>query len=732
MPLPGGAADKLGNRYELWWTALQVLNVLHGEWDSIRIEPPGEDKAEFVLTREGIRSFHQAKRSAPNGKWSLAELAAPKVGVLQGIERILRDPDCQYTFVSSSDSRELAELAERAKASESPSEFKERFLNSKEQKQNLKRLRQSWNDCDDQTVWDCLRRIEVRTLDEASLKEQNLLGEQTLFLAKPGNVCSEILKYLLDSVHKTRLRADIVAHLSAAGYPLRHVFSLIQAKHIVDEISRKYLQGTRSRLINGTLVNRDVTGQLTANLGAIGTDNVLTGRAGTGKTGCVVELIEKLHKDGVPVLAFRLDRIDPVDSTLDLGRKLGLEESPAILLAAAAEASGAAVLVIDQLDAISTTSGRTTGFFDTVEALLREVRAVRTRMAMHVVVVCREFDWKNDYRLRKLVGQGHSHWPIGDFSIAQVRSSLSSVGHNTEAMPNRTLELLRLPQNLSLFLESAFPSDRPLHTTIELYEHYWKFKRRAVNERATPTQDHWQPAIQILVDGMTESQQLSIRQELLDSIPSDYAEQMISEGVITLIGNRVGFGHESFFDYCFARQFIVTGKSLVHFLLTTEQHLFRRAQVRQVLQYLHEDESPRFCKELDELVHHDRIRSHLKDLALAIAAGSASISATEWDLWLILIGPHLEAVRNRRNSDELASLAWKHFFSSSSLFKYGLQHRLAESWITSTDQPIADLGLSYLRMHESRFSSEVAALLTPLKGVPNGTTGSSGSCNSLT
>ena len=70
MPLPGGAADKLGNRYELWWTALQVQNLLRGQWDSIRVEVPGEDKVEFELVRDAVSSFHQAKRSAPNGKWT--------------------------------------------------------------------------------------------------------------------------------------------------------------------------------------------------------------------------------------------------------------------------------------------------------------------------------------------------------------------------------------------------------------------------------------------------------------------------------------------------------------------------------------------------------------------------------------------------------------------------------------------------------------------------------------
>ncbi len=715
MPLPGGPADKLGNRYELWWTALQILNLLQGQWDSIRVEVPGNEKVEFELVCDHARSFHQAKMSAPGGKWTLAELASPSIGVLQSVADHLKSPDNRYVFVSSSDSRELAELSDRSRASASLNEFSEIFASGRQLQQQLSRLQKYWNNCDLATARDYLRRIEVRVIDERSLKEQALLGAQILFLATPAKVCSEIRTLIIDSVHKTLTREAIVEHLRQAGYVLRQIVSMDRAKPLVEEVTRAYLSGTRSRLIQGALVPRDVTNQLTAIVGSTGSDCVLTGRAGAGKTGCITEFVQKLESEEIPVLAFRLDRVDPVASTADLGRKLGLGESPALVLAAAAKNYPAAVLVIDQLDAISTTSGRTTSFFDTVDALLNEVRGLRARVAMHIVLVCREFDWKNDHRLRKLVASGHNHVAIGDFTRDQVFNILRTAGDAPESIPARTLELLCLPQNLSLFLEASIPPNLALNTALDLFDEYWKTKRQLVNERAAPTQDYWLPTIHTLVDGMTESQQLSIRREILDQIPPDYVEQMVSEGVITLSGNRVGFGHESFFDYCFARQFVISSQSLVDFLFTHEQHLFRRAQVRQVLQYLHEDEPARFCKELEQLVRDTKIRTHLKDLALAVAAASTKISEIEWDLWARLIEPHLIAVREGRTSDVVSTLAWRHFFASGSLFEQALQRGVAKAWIEAENDLIVDLGVSYLRMHEARFSIDVAGLLRPFR-----------------
>ena len=52
---------------------------------------------------------------------------------------------------------------------------------------------------------------------------------------------------------------------------------------------------------------------------------------------------------------------------------------------------------------------------------------------------------------------------------------------------------------------------------------------------------------------------------------------------------RVSFFHASFFDYAFARGFVSRGQNLVDWLATDGQDLFRRSQVRQVLEFLRED-----------------------------------------------------------------------------------------------------------------------------------------------
>ena len=368
---------------------------------------------------------------------------------------------------------------------------------------------------------------------------------------------------------------------------------------------------------------------LRARLTETATDSVLTGRAGAGKTACVIEVVEMLRTHGLPVLAFRLDRFPPTSTTGALGGHLGLEESPVLVLAAAVEAAGRpGVLIVDQLDAVSTVSGRTSGMFDLVERLLHEARGTRARAVIHTVVVCREFDWQHDPRLRQLMprsteqSQQNERIEVTELTAPEVESILRETGFDPALLHQRQLELLRLPRNLSLFLEADFEvSLTPAFGTAkELFDRYWTEKRRSVAERVSPSPDSWLGVMQSLGDAMTDAQQLSVPREALDRFAPDYLDQLASEGVLTFDGRRYGFGHESFFDYCFARVFVTRSESLVSFLRAAEQHLFRRAQVRQVLTYLRDADAARYARELRSLLSDEGIRAHIKDLAFALLA----------------------------------------------------------------------------------------------------------------
>ena len=713
MTLPGGAADKLGNRYETWWTLSELVRMLRGETEAIRIEDPGFEKAEFVVTAGSRREFHQAKRSHPNGKWGLRTLQTE--GLLEVIGRHLAGNEDRFVFVSGSDAPELVDLCDAARDSESVEEFETRFLAARRREQSLKRLTGIWA-CDVPTARERLRRIEVRTTGEPELADKVRLGAQVLFLANPHRVADTLRGIVGGSVHRTITGHGLVDDLRQRGFMLRRLTDPAAAGGAIRTATDRFLDAARRRFIRGQLVPRSAAESLSSRLSGEASDTVITGRAGSGKTACVVQIADALLERGVPVLAFRLDRLVSACTTVDLGRRLDLEESPILVLAAAAEAAGRpAVLIVDQLDAVSTVSGRTSGAFDLVEQLVHEARGAEPA-TIHVVVVCREFDWQNDSRLRRLLPDSHAQVDVTQFTNNEVKRILNDAGFQAEAFRDRQLKILALPQNLSIFLEADFdPSATPTFVTAtDIFDRYWDFKRAAVEERFPDAGGHWTAVMNALCDEMTASQQLSVAKERLDGFPAGFVGQLASEGVITFDGRRYGFGHESFLDYVFARRFVVGTRPLTEFLKASEQHLFRRAQVRQVLAYFRDRDHVRYARELCGLFSDDAIRPHLKDLAFALLADVPNPTDEEWAIWQTWIDPALEAIATGSpNSDRLSALVWRRFFGSRPWFADIDRRGIVADWLDSDGGAIADMAVNHLWVHHRHSSERVAELLEP-------------------
>lgn len=85
--LPGGIADKLGNRYEAKWLVCWLLRVLAGNADSLLFESVDTSfhGFEFVVGKAATSHWHQTKLSSPGGNWSINALH--RAGVLQALPR---------------------------------------------------------------------------------------------------------------------------------------------------------------------------------------------------------------------------------------------------------------------------------------------------------------------------------------------------------------------------------------------------------------------------------------------------------------------------------------------------------------------------------------------------------------------------------------------------------------------------------------------------------------------
>jgi len=186
---------------------------------------------------------------------------------------------------------------------------------------------------------------------------------------------------------------------------------------------------------------------------------------------------------------------------------------------------------------------------------------------------------------------------------------LKSIGVDVSSLNNPQRQLLRLPINLAVFLEIDNPGFSFLSLS-NLHDKLLEKKQRSISRKRKTS---WSliHVLTSMCDWMSQRQKLNAPISILDSYPNA-VDILTSEGMIILSRNQVNFFHESFFDHVYARSFVNKNQSLVDLLSSTEQHLFRRTQVRQILEATRQSDFSRYRTELLSVLSKSEIRFHIK------------------------------------------------------------------------------------------------------------------------
>lgn len=243
MVFPGGSADKKGNYYEQLWTVRCILQVLRSEYETIKLEPLGQEGegVEFVLKKGNILEYHQVKRQHPEGSWTLARLS--QKNILQHFWRKLRNTNARCVFVSMSDAQSLRELILRAKQLQTWSYFQEHGLASSVRNQDFEELCR-YLDVDELhrlDVFEALKRIEIRTSDESTLQEANNTAIERIFdfgTQEAKTVADVIGQFLYSQLHRNLTKTDILKYLQNQ----RVVLSVQEVTNLKAEVVQSYLQ----------------------------------------------------------------------------------------------------------------------------------------------------------------------------------------------------------------------------------------------------------------------------------------------------------------------------------------------------------------------------------------------------------------------------------------------------------------------------------------------------------
>lgn len=703
-PRPGGESDKLGNKFELAWAIRHALSCVLNDRCALIVEDNDTEVgrgSEFTYNTGHLIEVHQVKRQNGNSNgWTVRELADRKIFEVAARHVVAGR---HYRFVSLTPCRPLQELSERARQSEDLADFINHWLTGDlsavfDQVSAVEVL------ASPQAAWDTLRGMWFSVIDECELIRTNSMLAECNFSGADGRLVSlAIGDVLLDNLGKRLTRTELLDLLAERDIKPRFREAYQTAHEQVRAITNSWRHSVQRGLLQPP-IERSEANQLVQeiNSGQIG---LLTGTAGGGKSSVLEQAVVLLESTGAEVLALRLDRFDHFASTVDLGHQLGIETSPAVALAMASH-DRTAYLVIDQLDAVSLASGRLPERFDIVMDLIGEALSMD---GMRVVLACRQFDIDNDHRIRALASRADvTTVEVSLLAEEDVESAVVKMGLDPTHLSQSQRVLLQTPLHLVLLGTISSETDAlTFQSRGSLFEAFWDRKRQTADARRRGVR--FSEVVKRIANAASERQVLSVPVEMLDDgdLIKD-ANVLVSENVLARDSGRIAFFHEAFFDYAFARLWVSREESLVDFLIRDEQALFRRAQVRQILQHLYEREPDRFRAESEAVLTTDNIRFHIKETVLAVLA--SLVAPTSADAELIL--------RIAETRPRFEALLWQQLQRPQWFARFHKEGQIS-TWLDGRDEDMRNHALCMMSSAVEEYPESIAALLESRKSAPD-------------
>lgn len=641
----GGRGDKEGNRYEDRFFAKLLLELFMEKLVSIEVEPLGTegDGIEFIATAsDGERRYYQCKgANGANTLWHSYDLTRHDV-FRRAKEHILSGKNHAYYFISPIPYDELDALCNRARSCCGTEEaFTEQMSNP-----SLRR----WKNCCEIEFQEIGERLiyllsqchfELEPMSEE--RRRDLEDMISLLFIEDDSHSAGTIRILLERFAndqsywgKEIIASDVAKWLEQQGIKQR-IMQDTRSLPRIQELNRTYAE--RFLAIGSELIHRTETDEVLQHILA-GRSVIVLGAAGTGKSGCLQEVIQVLEDKAVPYLSLSLDRDQPMQSPDQYGRFLNLPDSPVATMFRIA-GGRRCVLIFDQLDALRWTNSRTSSMLDICKAMLRQVQQFNCweHGQISCIFAVRSFDYETDWGLQHLLtpsAKDEEHqilWEkitIGPLSEADVRNI---VGEIYTGLSFRLRTLLRTPSNLYVWTKIKNETRNTVTTLFQLMDAWWnqillECRTMGVDVNAvTECRDR-------LVKYMRSRETLFVPALLFsDQSPIN---ALVSCGMLRKVERNICFCHQSFLDYSLVvddLNRIFQGECISTIIGTMDRQTPDvRYQLLMLLQYLSEADGKIFLESCRDLLESPNIRYYFRCCAFEVLGQVPNPNHKHWDL----------------------------------------------------------------------------------------------------
>ena len=707
----GGYAEKLGNRYEANWVALQLLRLLEEKITWIVVEPIGDDEVGvdvIIGIDQDHTEHHQCKVGVGyNELWTLSQLNESKIfrNALFQIERnIEKQIVTEFHLVSPLSSKKMSDLSDSALNSNmNPNDFMEYQIKvSKEREKNFTAICNylGLNIADPSDIKRAIYFLQkfkvtpyiINRYTQSELEDK----ASALFSDEPVKLLSFLKNYPVEfkKLRKKITLSELLTDLKTSGFEQRIVPDDHRISTVLDTLSTEFEESIKPFLISNTLIRRN---ELNAIINSIQHKAVtlIKAEAGTGKSALLLELHNHLKANNIISVPIRLDRRHPQDNSKEFGRSLGFPYSPVPSLIKFTSQQKV-VFILDQLDAIRWTASHSSNALDICREIVRQIIRLRKEgKDICIVLASREFDLNEDIAL--------SSW-LQSINDDRLDITLSSLDENTiiplvspyeaySSLAKEKKEILKIPLWLGIYLSIAQRTQTApqFNNKLELVRTFWEDRLKQITD-CKVTEQEATVFIDYIVTLMINHSQLSISESALQIGSKKQLEALISVGILNKQNQRISFRHQALFDYLVGTKLFKAGSESPERLLFEigpyeTQTLAKREHLKYALNILLDSGQDLFCNCVEAILFNDNIRFHLKYLVLNSIKEIKDIKK-----------PAKSLIDKIMESSALCKkFLMISCYSNRAIIHYLTENQYISKWLHSSDDNLINLAIRLLR-----------------------------------
>lgn len=633
----GGRADKSGNKFEIRWVLYQMLKVLDEKLEYIVLEALGDDERGvdiWIGQKNGSREGQQCKgRNGSKECWDYGTANNKRI-FKNWKYQLDRDKSNTVALVSPLAFTLLGDLIERAKnTGKNPKDFyNNQILKASKEFvdffNNFCKVMEI-NPAQDLDLIKCisyLNRITYRQFPDTELKELILSKISCLLIGDEEKIHDTFIAWIIDgNILGKRINQSVLyTFLKEKNIRFKNLATDERIMPRLEELNQEYK--TAFIPLDNGLVKREEFSKFRKAIES-GYSLIIHGKAGRGKSGCTVDIINYCQENTIPYLAIKLDKRIPNGTAEKWGRDLGLPASIAHCIHSVSK-NERAVIILDQLDALRWTQAHSRDALLVCAQIINQVERLNfeREYKISVVFVCRTHDLENDNNIRSLFKKIDKKEELIQWNKVQVNELDEGivkdiVGKGYDQLTSKLKELLRIPSNLYIW-QKLDPGREyaECSTASHLVSKWWDQLSEKCFEYGLSETD-LNITKEKMVTSLENLGRICIPLSILSGNKS-CLEFLSSNAFLKIQDNKASFAHQSILDSFLADKMLkryCAGENIVDIIgIKEKQTPGKRYQVQMFMQNLSEFDSQDFINAGQKMFEAKQIRYFVKFVFLEV------------------------------------------------------------------------------------------------------------------